>query len=140
MKRRLINTSIVAAISVVLLYYNVAWAVLRCPHQENHPDLEVVSYDAGLHAAEISDSGPSRHQVNLDCTGPNFHTEMLGQASTASEFPSLTRDVDSRVNGLLAWSDAHDPGQEIWRRASLVENSSSGFHLPQYLSLSVLRL
>jgi len=139
MSRRLIKTSVLTAISVVLLYYNVAWAVLHCPHQQSHFDSEAVFYDSGAYAAKILSYG-DHDRVNLDCTGPKFHTEMLAGPSTGSEFPWLTRDAASHVNVLLAWSGAQGPAQEIWRKVFVIRGSSPSFNLPQYLSLSVLRL
>ncbi len=139
---RFIKVLVFAAVSLVLLYYNVAWAVLRCPHEENHPDLEVVSYDAGLYAAEISHSGPSRRQLNLDCTGPNYHTELLAGPSSTSELLRLTREIASRANVFFGLSRfALDLVGDIWRIA-LSHNFSSAslpFALPRYLSLSVFR-
>jgi hypothetical protein len=54
MSRSFIKTSALAAVSLALLYYNVAWAVLRCPHQENHPDHEIVFFQTGSYPDGVS--------------------------------------------------------------------------------------
>jgi hypothetical protein len=143
MSRSFIKTSALAAVSLALLYYNVAWAVLRCPHQENHPDHEVVFYQTGSYLDGVSFPLRSRDPANLDCTGPDYHTELLAGPSTISELLRLTRDVSSRVNLLFVWSNfALDQIRDVQPPASFDRMFSLTLLLvvPRYISLSVFRL
>jgi hypothetical protein len=131
MNRPLFKRTALAAVSLALLYYSVAWAVLRCPHQESHQGHEIAVYE-----------GPSQRQVNLDCTGPEYHTELLAGPSTTSELLRHTRDVASRVNVLFGSSSlALDQVGDVWLNTLFdkVSSATSPFGLPRYLSLSVLR-
>lgn len=140
MNSHFVKTSVVLIVSLVLLYYSIAWAVLRCSHQETHPDHEVVLYDTGPLTTEVSLSSRSHGQPNLDCIGPKYHTELLAGTSTTSELPRLTRDVASRGSVLLALSRiARDPAQDLGQKGLFIRGSSPAFDVPQYLSLSVLR-
>lgn len=137
MRRPFIKTSIVGIIFLALLYYSVAWAVLRCPHQENHLDQEAALYD--INAVEISIL-LDEHQANIDCTGPKYHTESLAGSSAATEILRLTRDFDSQVDAFPTLPHI-TRGQlgDVW---ALFYNGSSSIiliHLPRYLLLSVLR-
>lgn len=142
MSRSLTKLSALAAVSLALLYYNVAWAVLRCPHQENHPDHEVVVYQTVSYLDGVSFPFRSQDPANLDCAGPDYHTELLAGPSTISELLRLTRDVSSRVNLLFVWSNfALDQTRDV--RPVLFNQVSSLtllFVVPRYLSLSVFRL
>jgi hypothetical protein len=139
MNRPLFKRTVLAALSLVLLYYNVAWAVLRCPHQESHPDHEVVLYNVGFSIEQGSLPSSSHGQASLDCTGPKYHTELLAGPSTTSEL-RLARDVASRVSALVALSSlARDTPQEIRLKTLFIKSPSPIFDLPRYLSLSVLR-
>ena len=141
MNHRFIKTSVIATISLVLLYYSVAWAVLRCPHQENHSDQEAALYDSSSHAADISISF-EEHQANIDCTGPKYHTEWLVGSSGPSEILCLTGDFGPYVDAFPAFPRVVR-GQlaDVWLRALFDKGSSSTIqiHLLRYLSLSVLR-
>ncbi len=139
MKGRLLKTSIVAAISVVLLYYNIAWAVLRCPHQENHDDLEVVVYDSGAHGAEFSLSYLDQNQASLDCTGPKYHTESLAGSSATPDLLRLAGGVVSHLTPLFDLT--HLAPEDVRLDAALnnVVPPIPSIYLPRYLSLSVLR-
>ena len=142
MNRRFFKRTVLVAVSLALFYYNVAWAVLRCPHQENHPDHEIVLYDFNSYSGGLSFPASSDHPVNFDCTGPKYHTEFLAGPSSTSELLRFTRDV-SRGNvfvGLSSLASSQiedDPGITLSDRVS---SSASPFDLPRYLSLSVFRL
>ena len=143
MSRSFIKTSALAAVSLALFYYNVAWAVLRCPHQENHPDHEVVFFQTGSYPDGVSFPFRSQDPANLDCSGPDYHTELLAGPSTVSELLRLTRDVSSRVNLLFVWSNfALDQIMDARPPASFDRMSSLTLLLvvPRYISLSVFRL
>ena len=137
MKRGLIKTSVLAVVSVALLYYNVAWAVLHCPHQQSHPH-EGVFLDSGARATGMSFSSLDHNQEYLDCTGPKYHTEALAGSSTTSELLRHADGVTSHVSPLFLL--VHPPRGDAW--LNLFNNVASimpSISLPRYLSLSVLR-
>lgn len=141
MNRPFIKT-IVVTLALTLLYYGVAWAVLRCPHQENHLDHEPALYDTTSYKAEVSFPFPDHDQASLDCTGPSYHTEFLAGAAAGSELLRLTRDSPSRGNILLPLLGAErNQAGYISRKAVFDKGSSPNFliDLPRYLSLSVFR-
>ena len=143
MSRSFVKASALAAVSLALLYYNVAWAVLRCPHQENHPDHEVGFYQTGSYLDGVSFPFRSQDPANLDCAGPDYHTELLAGPSTISELLRLTRDVSSRVNLVFVWSNFALGEIGDVRPPVLFDRMSSLtllFPVPRHLSLSVLRL
>ena len=142
MNRPLFKRTLLATVSFMLLYYNVAWAVLRCPHQENHAEHELVFYDTDLLAATVSLSSSTQSHVNLDCTGPKYHTEWLVGPATNSELLRLARDVASRVNVFLGLSSfALDQVGNFWLLALSDKPSATfPFGLPLHISLSVLRI
>lgn len=131
MNRPLFKRTALLGISLALLYYSVAWAVLRCPHQENHQGHEIAVYEPG----------PSHRHVNLDCTGPRYHTEFLAGPSTNSELLRLTRGVASHGIFVGFSGFALNQIEDVWRIALSDQVSSAAlpFDLPRYLSLSVLR-
>ena len=142
MNRPFFKRTLLAAVSLMLLYYNVAWAVLRCPHQEDHADHELVVYETGRNGATVFLSSPSHRHVDLDCAGPKYHTEWLVGPSTNSELLRLARDVASRVNVFFGLSSlALDQVGNFWLIALSDKPSATlPFGLPLYISLSVLRI
>jgi hypothetical protein len=142
MNRPLVKTPVVMIISLVLLYYSVAWAVLRCPHQENHLDHEPALYNTTSYKAEVSSAFPDHDQASLDCTGPSYHTEFLAGAAPGSELLRLTRDVPSRGNILLPLlRTERNQAEYVSRKAVFDKGFPHNFliDLPRYLSLSVFR-
>jgi len=142
MNRPFLKTSTVAIVSLVLFYYSVAWAVLRCPHQENHSDYELAFSNISSYTAEASLPLSSHNQTNLDCPGLNYHTEFLAGPAAGSELIRLTRDIPSHANISLALSGVErDRAEYISLKAVFDKSSSPNFliDLPRYLSLSVFR-
>ena len=84
MSRPFIKTSIVATVSLALLYYSVARAILRCAHQENHLDHERVVTISDHHAggfvpmADIDHLGYVSHHRGNVCS----LSAMRGERST----------------------------------------------------------
>lgn len=138
MNRRFSKTTVLTAVSLALFYYNVAWAVLRCPHQENH-DHEIVIYDLSSSTGQLSFSASS-HPMNLDCMGPKYHTEFLAGPSSTSELLRLTRDVShGNVFVVLSSLASSRIENESVTLADKVSPAALPYDLPRYLWLSVLR-
>lgn len=130
MNRRLIKI-LLTAVLVALFYYNVAWAVLRCAHQENHAAQALAAHEpSSLHP-----------DVNIDCSGPKYHTEFLAGPSKSTRFAQLTRDA-----GLDDFLISPDHSEIVIESSSqlILRKTLSPALLPigppRYLSLSVFRL
>lgn len=139
MNHRVITTSIVTTLSVTLLYYAVAWAVLRCPHQDDH-SVSWPSYTIASYNAEVS--LPISDEANFNCIGQGYHTEQLAGSAPGSELLRLTHDLPP---GGSTWLTLLDIGRDhagyISWEAVFNKGSPSVFliDLPRYLSLSVFR-
>jgi len=143
MIRLVIKPSVVTVVSPVLLYYGVAWAVLRCAHQEVHPDHAVAVDDFSSDGVGNSLASPSLPGVDLDCTDGDYHLESLAGPSTSSELLRALRDTVPHSKATLA-APSHaretepDLGMKVWfNRISWPLSSTDP---PRILSLSVLRL
>lgn len=131
MDRSVFKKTALLAVGAVLLYYSVAWTVLRCPHFDSPHAQEVAAYEA---------ESAHRH-ANLDCTGPKYHTEFLAGPSSASELLRFTRyashgTVFPGIPDLCLSRFESDSGITL----SKVSPAYLPFDLPRYLSLSVFRL
>lgn len=132
MDRSVFKKTALLAVGAVLLYYSVAWAVLRCPHLENFQAQEIAAYEPGSW---------HRH-ANLDCTGPVYHTEFLAGPSTNSEVLRQVGVTASQENLLLGFADPALKQSQDFARLALFEDGSSSrlpFGVPRYISLSVFR-
>jgi hypothetical protein len=142
MNRPVYKRAGLAAISLLLLlYYNVMWAVLRCPHQEKHADHEVVLYDTGSYAVIVALSSTSHGHVD-DCNSPKYRRELLAGPLTNSEHLRLTRVVASHEDVFFGSPGLVLDQIEAARLIALSKKGSSAASqvgLPRYLSLSVFR-
>lgn len=118
----------VLVISFALLYYGVAWSLLRCSHDEE-----------AAHEATLL-NGDQVH-LDLECIGPNFHTETLAAASSPSQGDRLLPEITRSVNDFLTLQTWQGKESDAWLRAVFVMSPSLAFliGLPSYLVLSVLR-
>ena len=142
MSRHRLKIFLVSFVSFVLLYYSVAWAVLRCFHIEAYENYQV-ALDTGEHVIGSNLASPKYAHEYLDCMGSNYHTESLAGSSVPSELLRQMRDVSVHTNVLLPLSSAPlDQAGDVWLSAVFDKVSSPplAIDLPRYLSLSVLRL
>ena len=131
MTRHLPGTVVVIAISFMLLYYSIAWAVLRCSHDGDDSDHEVALLN-----------GDPVH-LDFECVGPNFHTESMAEASSPPQRDHLMLDISPHVNDFLTLqTGSGDAASDVWLRAVFEASPSLAFliGLPSYLFLSVLRI
>jgi hypothetical protein len=122
---------IAITVSLLLLYYSAAWAVLRCSHEGNDLDHEVALI-----------SGDPVH-LNLECVGPDYHIELMAGSSSSSELDRLIPEVTRYVNNFLTLQTrSGDTASNVWLRAVFDMPPSPAFliGLPSYLFLSVLRI
>jgi hypothetical protein len=143
MNRPFIKTSVVTLISLVLLYYSVAWAVVRCFHDEHHANSEITLSDVDQHNKGIFLSAPSRALAYLDCMGPDYHTESLAGSSSLSQMLRLTVNITSRLDNIQPWQNvAGEHARDIRLRAVFDRLSPPTFsrNSSRCLYLSSLRI
>ena len=121
---------LVVVISFTLLYYSVAWAVLRCCHDGD---------DSGHEIALIN--GNPVH-LDFECVGPNFHTEAMLEASSSPQLSRLMPEVTRYVNEFTLQTRPGEAASDIWLRAVFERSPSFAFLIgpPSYLFFSVLRI
>ena len=137
-----LRTFFAALISSVLVYYSVAWAVLRCVHDEDRAGTETVVSYSGLQS-DFFTSPLNQAKADIDCMGSNYHTETLAGSSVPNQLNILTIDITSHVNGFLTLHGVAEAATEnLWRTAVFDRGSTFTFPTdsPRYLSLSVLRI
>jgi hypothetical protein len=121
---------VVMIVAPVLLYYSVAWAVLRCSHDEEHSD----------HAGSMISGDPVH--LDFECVGPNVHTETMAETSSPPQLDRLMPEVTRHVNNFLTLQSLLGAAAtDFWLRAVFERSRSLGFliGLPSYLFLTVLR-
>lgn len=139
MNRSILKTSISSFIALVLVYYSVAWAVLRCSHDEDFAHTEAAVSDASVHSTDLPYS-ERQGGAHLDCLGSDYHTETLGAFLGPLQERLLSTDIASRVTDLSTVHSGTENGN-LWLRV-LFDGSARAHSIgpPRYLSLSVLRI
>jgi hypothetical protein len=142
MNHGFLKTFVVSLIASVLVYYGVAWAVLRCLHEDDTGAEASVSGD-GLHQGNFVPSRGKHPKADIGCMDSNYHTETLAGSSAPSQINILIADVISQVNTFLTLHGIADaPTENLWLAALFNRGSTLTFlaDSPRYLSLSVLRI
>jgi hypothetical protein len=141
MNHRFVKSLIVSFVSLTLLQYSAAWAMLKCLHDDDHSTTPVEITETGLHAEPSSVRFPSNQPGRLACFGFDYHAESLAGPSSSSQ---LDRWTACRITHVADFSVPEGISAEGARvpRAGFDGVISSIFRidLPRYLSLSVLRL
>ena len=133
MNRPFIKISVLAIVSLGLIYYSVAWAVLKCFHDEDQSNQQVVlNNDQDFHYTSADPAS-----LNLECVCPDYHTEVIAGSSSASQLDRPLHIAGSPVSQ----TTAGDRVANTWLRA-VFEGLSSPFWgaVHRYLSLSTLRI
>jgi hypothetical protein len=140
MTRSILKTSISSFIALVLVYYSVAWAVLRCCHDEDFAHTDGAVADASGRTGGSSYSFERQGGEHLDCMGSDYHTETLGGFSDSLQQRHFSTDIGSRVTDSLYGSETAE-SRNHWLRA-LFDGSARAHPIdpPRYLALSVLRI
>jgi hypothetical protein len=136
MSRHYIKTGVVSLLTVVLLYYSVAWAVLRCFHDEDHSTEAGVVSASDPHAKDAHFPFSHHAQANLDCIGSNCHTESLAGPASPTELHRLTSRLAFRVTDDLTLPGLAADGSRGIRLSPVIFQA----HPPRYLSLSIFRI
>ena len=137
--KRSIKSSIVIALSLVLLYYSVAWAVLRCAHEEYDATEEACIHTGDL-VLNIGSIQTTAAPENFECGGREYETESMA-ASFSSSQSGLKNGIRFHAAGSLLLQTSllsFDPAPKV------IFHNSSGIPflsgLPRYVSLSSLRV
>jgi hypothetical protein len=143
MNHHLPKSLIAMVVAFVLLYYGVAWAALRCSHDAEHSDHAVAMEDVDATHQAFDHASASVVALDLECVGPDFHTEAMAEASSPSQLNRSTLDITPHVNDFLTLQAATGEAATDFRLRAVFERSRSlGFLIgpPSYLVLSVLRI
>jgi hypothetical protein len=141
MNRSILKTSISSFIALVLVYYSVAWAVLRCSHDKDFANTAEAVSDASVQIAGFY-SLQSQAGAHLDCMESDYHMETLAGSSASLQQRLLCIEIGSRVTDLSTFQNTGTAESgNLWLRA-LFDGSAltHPIDLPRYLSLSVLRI
>ena len=65
MNHSILKTSISSFIALVLVYYSVAWAVLRCSHEEDFANTEAAVSDASVHSTDLPYSERQGERISI---------------------------------------------------------------------------
>ena len=125
--KRYVKSILVTLTAFVLLYYSVAWAVLRCAHEE---------YDSSQEVATLGYTPSAPIPLNFECGGPNYHTEMVATSLSPPQLERLTASFIFRLKASLTLPRFSTNGWgDLWLRAVFENLSSLSFltGLPRYL-------
>lgn len=143
MQNRPLKMFLVSLVSFVLLYYSVAWAVLRCFHDEDHSVHGVVVQDARPSGQAVMLPSTDSSHGAIDCIGLGYHVESLAAPAAPVQFERFAAEsnlVPKRFlygqNARAGMAVALEFRHSFQRQSTLAQFS----HLPLYLSLAVLRL
>jgi hypothetical protein len=142
MSRRLPKSLIASFVSLVLLYYSAAWAVLRCL-QDDLSDTSVTTSENGGRPADSYVPFPIDAPASLECIGYDYHAESLAGPSSSPQLPRWAVRIISHVTDFSFLDGIVAVGARgLWLRAVFDRFASPTFpiDLPRYLCLSVLRI
>lgn len=143
MTRNLFRAVVAIAISFVLLYYGIAWAVLRCSHDAEYSDHAVAMEDVDATHKDLRYASGSAVNLDLECVGANLHIEAMAASSSVPQVDRLMLDTTPNVNDFLTLRNlTADAARDFWLRAVFEGSRSLAFliGLPSYLFLSILRI
>jgi len=143
MTRRHVKTCLAASIAAVLLFYNAAWAILRCCDVEAHGSLEQILPTGVLQDGLYSQvSAPTPAPSQIDCLDIDHQIEVLIGPTSPPQFQRGTFTLAPYGNNffiLKSLVDGHWKNllRNIFTRGSALAEPSNP---PLYLSLSSLRI
>jgi hypothetical protein len=143
MTRHLLRAVLAIAISFVLLYYGIAWAVLRCSHDAKHAGHEVALQDLDATHQRFHHASVNAVDLDLECVGPDVHTETMAETSSSPQLDQLVPEVTRHMNAFLTLqSRLADAATGVGLRTVFERLRSLVFliGLPSYLFLSILRI
>jgi len=143
MKRQHVKTFLATLLAAMLLYYNAAWAVLRCCHVDEHGSHEEI-----LPTDDLQDglyrhlSRPSHVPSQIDCLDFDYQTEIFTGPASPPQFHRGTAALTPRANDFFDLQSLVDGNRNHLLRNSFTRGSppAEPSDPPLYLSLSNLRI
>lgn len=117
--------------SLLLLYYGVAWAVLRCCHDDtgSHQELVLNNIDKNI----------TSHAYTIECVTPVYHAELIAESPSPSRLDRLMSDTTPHINDFLTLTTAKGyRASNLYLRA-VFERPFPSDSL-RYRSFSILRI
>ena len=143
MTRRHVKTCLAASIAAVLLFYNAAWAILRCCDVEAHESHEQILTTGVLHAGLYSRvSAPTPAPSQIDCLDLNYRAEVLAGPTAPPQFYRGMAKLKPYANDFVVAKSMIGGHRTTLRRNRFTRGSPNGESSdpPLYLTLSSLRI
>lgn len=143
MTRRRVKACLAATIAALLLFYNAAWAILRCCDVEAHASLEQILPTAVLHGGLYSQiSAPTPAPSQIDCLDLDYKAEVLAGPTAPPNFYRGMANVAPYANDFVVTKSVIGGYWTTLRRNSFTRGSPLAVPAdpPLYLSLSSLRI
>ena len=143
MNRQHVKTFLATFLAALLLYYNAAWAVLRCCHVDEQGSLAEIFSPDDLHDGLYRyHSLPGDAPSQVDCLDFEYQIEVLASPASPPQFHRGTAALASHAyHGLFLKSLADGvwktPLRNVFTRGSPPDDPSD---LPIFLTLSSLRI
>jgi len=143
MNRQHIKTFLATFLASMLLYYNAAWAVLRCCHVDEHGSHEeILSPDDLRDGLYRPLSRPSQAPTQIDCLDLEYQTEVLAGPTPPPQFHRGTAALTPYANdffGLKSMADSFK-NNFLWNVFRIGSPPAEPSDAPLYLFLSSLRI
>jgi len=143
MNRYHLKTLLATFLASMLLYYNAAWALLRCCHEDEPASVEQSMSADDLHDGLQLDLSRSRHApTQIDCPDFGYQTEVLAGPASSPQFHRVTAALTLSANDffvLKSLADGHRKNllRNVFTRGLPPAEPSDP---PLYLSFSSLRI
>ena len=140
---RFLKSLIVSLISLMLLSYSSAWAVLRCLHDDDEASSAIALSNTDVRGHDYYLSSPSAVESHLDCLSADYHSESLAGPWSPLQLHRWVTHISAHVTDFLSSaSSAQAWARDLWLRAVFKRPPRPTFlvDLPLYLSLSILRV
>ena len=143
MNRQRVKTFLATILAAVLLYYDAAWAVLRCCHVDDHGSVEESlatgdpHYELDRHLSRSSQVPPQ-----IDCLDFDYQMEVLAGPTAPPQFQRSAAAITPYGNDFFVLKSLVDGHRKNLFRNSLTRGSplAEPSDPPLYLSLSTLRI
>ena len=143
MNRQQVKTFLAAILAATLLYYDAAWAVLRCCHVGEHGNVEETRSTEGLNAdLDIDPFRSNPMPPQIDCLDFDYQIMVLAVPTSSPQFQRGTAALTPIGNEFFVLKDlANGRGTNLyWSNFTRGSPFAVRSDPPLYLSLSSLRI